>query len=67
MHTPVHASWLKAMVEIYFSDYPEEGAHAERFRDFGRHSPASGRLYEDLSNSNSEAVRVEVHFPDKTY
>ena len=48
VHHPVHASWLGA-VEICLTIQRKVLAPND-YRDFGRHSPASGGAYEDLSN-----------------
>ena len=59
VHTPVHASWLN-QVEIYFSIIqrkvltPNDFANLEAVR-------VRLALYEELSKSPAEAVRVEVH------
>src|SRR5208337_3805055 len=41
-------------------DHPAEGAHAERFRDFGR-GPSAFGVVRTTEQPNSKAVCVEVH------
>jgi hypothetical protein len=59
MHTPVHASWLN-QVEIYFSNRPEEGPHAQRLLFSGRPRTTAPCLPDPLP-AVSLAVQVDLH------
>ena len=59
VHTPIHTSWLKPGVDLFF-DHPEDGVDTKQFREAGSDPRALG-VIRRVKQPHAETARMEIY------